>query len=161
MTHVFGYILTILARTKCRLVIKHVLSITHFHLCFFLTFPFKFYLYKKFKLSIEDYLLFIYTFMCMIIFLRIIILSFQSHQTRILSAGLGMAWKCDSILYAAEIYIFLKSLFFVSQRGKCTQKLRNPNISGDGRGQIHLKITKIALKLKKTVKNALFYHKKL
>ena len=67
---------------------------------------------------------------------------------------------CDSILYAAEIDIFLKSLFFVSKRGKCTQKLRNPNISGDGRGQILLKITKIALKLKKTVKDALFYHKK-
>ena len=64
-------------------------------------------------------------------------------------------------LYAAEIDIFLKSLFFVSQREKCTQKLRNPSISGDGRGQIHLKITRIALKLKKIVKNALFYHKKL
>ena len=60
---------------------------------FFLTFPFKFYLYKKFKLFIKDYLLLIYTFMCMIVFLRIIILSFQSHQTRILSAGLGMAWN--------------------------------------------------------------------
>ena len=31
--------------------------------------------------------------MCMLIFLRIIVLSFQSHQTRILSAGLGMAWN--------------------------------------------------------------------
>ena len=88
-----GHVLTILAWTKCRLVTKHVLSITHFHSCFFLTFPLKFYLYKKFKLSIKDYLLLIYTFMCMIIFLRIIILSFQSHQTRILSAGLGMAWN--------------------------------------------------------------------
>ena len=29
----------------------------------------------------------------MIIFLRIIILSFQSHQTHILSASLGMAWN--------------------------------------------------------------------
>ena len=89
----FGDVLTILAWTKFRLVTKHVLSITHFHSCFFLTFPFKFYLYKKFKLSIKDYLLLIYTFMCMIIFLRIIILSFQNHQTRILSAGLGMVWN--------------------------------------------------------------------
>ena len=89
----FRHVLTILAWTKCRLVTKHVLSITHFHSCFFLTFPFKFYLYKKFKLSIKDYLLLIYTFMFMIIFLRIIILSFQSHQTRILSAVLGMAWN--------------------------------------------------------------------
>ena len=68
----FGHVLTILAWTKCRLVTKHVLSITHFHSCFFLTFPLKFYLYKKFKLSIKDYLLLIYTFMCMIIFLRIL-----------------------------------------------------------------------------------------
>ena len=59
----------------------------------FSTFPFKFYLYKKLKLSIKDYLLLIYTFMCMIIFLRIIILGFQSHQTLILTAGLGMAWN--------------------------------------------------------------------
>ena len=35
-------------------------------------------------------MLLIYTFMCMIIFLRIIILSFQSYQACILSAGLGM-----------------------------------------------------------------------
>ena len=82
----FGHVLTILAWTKCRLVTKHVLSITYS--CFFLTFPFKFHLYKKFKLSIKDYLLLIYTFMCMIIFL-----SFQSHQTRTLNAGLGMAWN--------------------------------------------------------------------
>ena len=79
----FGNVSTILAWTKCRLVTKHVLSSTHFHSCFFLTIPFKFYIYKKFKLS--------NTFMCMIIFLRIIIPSFQSHQTRLLSTGLGMA----------------------------------------------------------------------
>ena len=83
------------------------------------------YFYHTFPFMLFSY------FICMIIFLREIILSFQSHQTRLLSAGLG-------ILYAAEIYIFLKSLFFVSQRGKCTQKLRNPNISGDGKGQINL-----------------------
>ena len=76
-----------------RLVTKHVLSITHFHSYFFLTFPFKLYLYKKIKFSIKDYLLLIYTFSFMIIFPRIIILSFQSHQTRILSAGLRMAWN--------------------------------------------------------------------
>ena len=89
----FGHVLTILAWTKCGFVAKHVLSITHLNSCFFLTFPFKFYLFKKFKFSIKDYLLLIYTFMCMIIFLRKIILSFQSHQTRILNAGLGMAWN--------------------------------------------------------------------
>ena len=88
----FGHVLSILAWTKCRLT-KHVLSITHFHSCIFLTFPFKYYLYKKIKLSIKDYLLLIFTFMCMLIFLRILILSFQSHQTRILYAGLGMAWN--------------------------------------------------------------------
>jgi len=67
--------------------------LSHISIHAFLTFPYKFYLYKKFKLSIKDYLLLIYTFMCMIIFLMIIILSFQSHQTRILSAGLGMSWN--------------------------------------------------------------------
>ena len=92
----FGHVLTNLALTKCRLVTKHVLFITHFHSCSFLTFPFKFYLYKEFKLFIKDYLFFIYTFMCMIIFLRIIILSFHSHQTRILNAGLGMVWNRDT-----------------------------------------------------------------
>ena len=46
--------------TKCRLVTKHALSITYFHSCHLLTFPFKFHLYKKFKLSIKDYLLLIY-----------------------------------------------------------------------------------------------------
>ena len=69
----FGYVFTILAWTKCTLVTNHVLSFTHFHSCFFFTFPFKSYLYKKFKLSIKDNLLLIYTFMYMIIFLRIII----------------------------------------------------------------------------------------
>ena len=102
----FGHVLTILTWTKCRLVTKHVPSITLFHSCFFLTFPFKFYLYKKIKLSIKDYLLLVYTFMCMIIFLRIIILSFRSHQTRILSAGLGMAWirdglSCNTIFFTS------------------------------------------------------------
>ena len=41
----------------------------------------------------RDHLLPIYTVICMIIFLRIIILSFQSHQIRTLSAGLRMAWN--------------------------------------------------------------------
>ena len=86
----FGHVLTILALTKRRLVTIHVLSSTYFHSCFFITFAFKFYLCQKFELSIKDYLLLIYTFMCMIIFLRIIIISFVSHQTRILNAGLGM-----------------------------------------------------------------------
>ena len=78
LVNLFRHVLTILAWTKCRLVTKHALSSKYFHSCFFLTFPFKFYSYKKFKLSIKDYLLLIYTFMCMIIFSRII--SFQSHQ---------------------------------------------------------------------------------
>ena len=85
------------AWTKCRLVAKQEISITHFHSCFCLTFPFKFYLYKKFKLSIKEYLILIYTFMYMILFLRIIILSFQSHQICILSTGLGKAWNWDGL----------------------------------------------------------------
>ena len=40
---------------------------------------------------------FSWPFFYMIIFLRIIILSFQSHQIRILSAGLGMAWNRDGL----------------------------------------------------------------
>ena len=107
----FGYVLTILAWTKCRLVTKHAHSITHFHSCFFFTFPIKFYLYRKFKLSIKDYLFLIYTFMCMIIFLRIIMLSFQSHQTRILSAGLGMAWN----RYGLSWIVFFAYPCFISK----------------------------------------------
>ena len=63
----FGHVLTILALIKCRLVTKHVLSrhitIHAFVLLFHLDF-----IYTK-KLSINDYLLLIYTFMCIIIFL--------------------------------------------------------------------------------------------
>ena len=70
---------------------------THFHSCSFLTFQFKFYLYIKFNLSSKDNLLLIYTFMCMIIFLRIIILSYQRHQICLLSAVLGMAWNRDGL----------------------------------------------------------------
>ena len=47
----FGRVLTILAWTKCRLVTKYVLFSTHFHSCFFLTFPLKYYLYKKTKVT--------------------------------------------------------------------------------------------------------------
>ena len=43
----------------------HFLSITHFPSCFFLTFPLKYYLYKKYKLSNKDYLLLIYTVIVM------------------------------------------------------------------------------------------------
>ena len=44
-------------------------------------------------MSDRDYLLLIYTCMCIILFLMILILSFKSHQIRMLSAGLGMAWN--------------------------------------------------------------------
>ena len=113
----FGHVLTILAWTKCRLVTKHVLSITHFHSCFFLTFPFKFHLYKKIKLSIKDYLLLIYTFMCMIIFLRIIIISFQSHQTRIPNAGLGMAWNRYGLSWQYRCWMQMQTVSDFA--GKC------------------------------------------
>ena len=119
----FRHVLTILAWIKCRLVTKHVLSITHFHSCFFLIFPLKFYLNRKLRLSIKDYLLLIYTFMWMMIFLKIIILIFQSHQTHILSAGLGMGWNryglscIKRIIYISCLlnYIqFLNSVYFIS-----------------------------------------------
>ena len=73
-------------------------------------------------MSIKDKLLLIYTFMCMIIFLRILILSFQSHQICILSVGLGMAWNRDGLscntnppasLTLLDVYIFKTlALFF-------------------------------------------------
>ena len=47
---------------------------------------------------IKDYLLLIYTFMCMIIFLRIIILSFQSRQTRILREWRGIGKDCPVLV---------------------------------------------------------------
>ena len=95
----FGHVSTILAWTKCRLVTKHVLTITHFLYAFFLLFHLNFIYAKKLScpMPIKDYLLLIHTFMCMLIFLRIIILSFQSHQIRILSTGLGMAWNPDGL----------------------------------------------------------------
>ena len=105
----FGHVLTILAWPKCRLVTKHVLSITHFPSCFFLMFPLKYYLYQKIQF-IKDYLLLIYTYMCMIIFLRRIHLSFQSHQTRILNAGLGMAWNREGLSCNRYIQMYLKLL---------------------------------------------------
>ena len=99
----FGHVLTILAWTK------YVRYITHFPSCFFLTFPLKYYLYKKIKLSNKDYLLLISTFIGMIISRRSIQLSFQSHQMCTFSAGLGMArnrdgQSCSSVrkFYATE-----------------------------------------------------------
>ena len=96
LVDLFGHVLTILAWTKCRLVTKHLLSSTHFHSCFFLTFPVKFYLYNKFKLSIKDYLLLNYTFMCMIIFLRIICNSKVSKVTK--PAFFTQVWEWRGIL---------------------------------------------------------------
>ena len=59
------------------------------------------------QLSIKDYLLLIHTFMCMITFLRIIILNVQSHQIRILSAGLGMAWNRELLSWICHcLYLF-------------------------------------------------------
>ena len=143
MTHVFGHVLTILARTKCRLVTKHILSITNFPSCYFLTFPFKFYFYKKFKLSIKDYLLLIYTFIstdCP----ELIWYLFPWYFIKIFNQlTLLFSWKryilvtWFNFICSGDRY-FSKILIFVSPRGKCTQKLRNSNISGDGRGQIHL-----------------------
>jgi len=46
---------------------------------------------QKNVISNRDYLLLIFTCMCIILFLMII--SFQSHQIRMLSAGFGMAWN--------------------------------------------------------------------
>jgi len=82
---------------------------TNFHFVFLLTFPFKFYLYNKFKLTIKDYWSLIYMFMCIIIFLRIIILRIQSHQIRNLSAGLGMVWNRDGLScnYNRDCYLCL------------------------------------------------------
>ena len=46
-------------------------------------------------------------------------------------------------LYRVETTAFLESLILVAQRGMCTKKLRNPNISGDGRGlKIHYLLPK-------------------
>ena len=78
----------------CTLVIKHVLSSTHFSdvsLHAFPTFPLKYSLYKKIKLSDKNYLSLTYTFIGMIIFWRSIHLSFKSHQMCTFSAGFGMA----------------------------------------------------------------------
>jgi len=85
------------------------LSPNKFTFCVFLTFHFQFYLYNKFKMSIKVYWSLIYMFMCIIIFLRIIILSFQSHQIRNLSAGLGMVWNQDrlSCNYNRDCYLCL------------------------------------------------------
>ena len=92
-----GHVLAILAWSKCRLITKHVLFSTHFHSCFFLTFPLKYYLYKRFQLSNKENSLLIYTLMGMIQFWRSIHLSFQSPQMYTLSAGLGMAWNRDGL----------------------------------------------------------------
>ena len=83
---------------------KYFLGYISIH-AFLILFHSKFLLYKKCKLSIKVYLLLIYTFMCMIIFLMIIVLSFQSHQTRMLNAGLGMAWNWYGLSCIKGMYI--------------------------------------------------------
>ena len=45
------------------------------------------------KCNVQQRLFVNYLYMCIILFLMIIILSFQSHQIRMLSAGSGMAWN--------------------------------------------------------------------
>ena len=70
----------------------------------FLTFPFKFYKYKKFKLSTKDYL-YVYVY-------DNIAKDDNSYQTRILSAGLGMAWNREGL---SCVYLcVLKNLFCFS-----------------------------------------------
>ena len=103
----FGHVLIILAWTKCRLVTKHVLSITHFHSCLFLTFPLKYYVFKKFKLSNKDYLLLIHMFMGTIQFWRSFHLSVQSHQMCTFCA----VWNGAESVRTVLIYYLKAKLF--------------------------------------------------
>ena len=73
-----------------------------------------------YKLSIKDYLLLIHTFMCMTIFLRIII---SSHQIRILSAGFGMAWNRDGLSCIGKISKGTKTFFLLCFENPTPRKL--------------------------------------
>ena len=75
-------------------------------------------------MSNRDYLLLIYTCMCIILFLMIIILSFQSHQIRMLSAGLGMAWN----RYGLSCIVTLQTLRFITHDQESEQKIHLSNI---------------------------------
>ena len=85
----FGHDLTIVGWTKCRLVT-------------FLSHSILFILFSYFSTTNTIYTslscpLLVYTFSGVIQFWRSIHLSFQSHQIRILSAGLGMARNRDGL----------------------------------------------------------------
>ena len=86
--------------------------ITHFHSCFFLTFPLKFYEYKKFKLSIKDYLLLVYTSMCMIIFLRIIV----SKVTKPASLGRVWEWRGIGTDFPVLVYFLVYKNYYNKQQ---------------------------------------------
>ena len=76
--------------------------------------------YTKNALSNRDYFLLIYTFICRITFLGIIILSFQSHHIRILNAGMGMACNREGLScisrFELHIIVIVTSWFLKMDR---------------------------------------------
>ena len=98
---------------------------------FFLLFHLNF-LNDKCKLSIKDYLLLNYTFMCIILFLRIIILTFQRHQTRILSAGLGIAWNWDGLSCITGMTVLFTDQF-CRENGGILAKIKTQIMINKGR----------------------------
>ena len=90
-------------------VTKLALPFTHFPYWFFFFIHKKYYLYKNTAFSNKDYLLFIYTFMGMIIFWRRIHLRLQSHQICTSSADLEMARNRDrlSLSWTKKFYLII------------------------------------------------------
>ena len=64
---------------------------THFHSCFFLTSPFKFFIQKVVHQGLFVTYLYVYVYDNNSKDNNTKIISFQSHHTRILNAGLGKA----------------------------------------------------------------------
>ena len=104
------------AWTECSFVTKHVLSITNFPSCFFVTFPLKYYSYKKFQKYSKNYLLLIYTFIGMIIFEGVFILVSKVTKFQVskctFSVGLRMSRNRDGLSWFTSFPFFNKNVIF-------------------------------------------------
>ena len=102
-----------------RLVTIHVLSITPFPSCFFLTFPLKYYLYKKISCPTRIICYFKnYMFIGMIISRRSINLSFQSHHMcrNLLKRRFENAAESGRTVLYLNKYFFYQNIFIFEKR---------------------------------------------
>ena len=74
----------------------------------------------------------------MVIFLRIIILSFQSHHIRILNVGLGMAWNMYVLsCIASELFKQPMRQSALTELTRCLQMYYEKNLENNKKSKIN------------------------